>query len=49
MITGRMIVAVAVTVEIGSENARIQYRTTLQRRLSLHDVNVDIEPRRTRQ
>lgn len=43
MITGRIIVAVAVTVEIGSENARILYRTTLQRRrLSLHDVNVDI-------
>ena len=29
--TGRMIVAVAVTVEMGSEKARILYRTTLQR------------------
>ncbi len=31
VITGRMIVAVAVTVEMGSEKARILYRTMLQR------------------
>ena len=31
VITGRMIVAVAVTVEMGSEKARILYRAMLQR------------------
>ena len=31
VITGRMIVAVAVTVEMGNEKARILYRTMLQR------------------
>ena len=31
VITGRMIVAVAVTVEMGKEKARILYRTMLQR------------------
>lgn len=30
VITGRIIVAVAVTVEMGSEKARILYRTTLR-------------------
>lgn len=30
VITGRIIVAVAVTVEMGSEKARILYRTMLQ-------------------
>ena len=30
VMTGRMIVAVAVTVEMGNEKARIRYRTTLR-------------------
>ena len=32
VMTGRMIVAVAVTVEMGNEKARIRYRTTLRYR-----------------
>ena len=38
--TGRAIVAVAVTTEIGSENARILYRTILQQEL-VYDVNLE--------
>ena len=49
MITGRMIVAVAVTVEIGKEKARILYRTMLQNILNKYDVDVELGFRRTRQ
>ena len=44
VMTGRMMVAVAVTVEMGNEKARIRYRTTLRchQPLSLWDKKLGV-------